>query len=133
MTVAGIPFTEEVIPLDQPGTKENLKRQSGAGRVPVLHHGELTVWESLGIIEYLAETFSDPRLWPEERPARAMARAVSNEMHAGFQALRKACPMNMSRPISSARTSNDLRQNSRILPNLQFLRRSPGTRTGRRV
>lgn len=97
MAVAGIPFTEEVVPLDQPDTKEKIKRHSGAGRVPVLHHGGLTIWESLAIIEYLAETFPEAGLWPEAKAARALARSISSEMHAGFQALRSTCPMNMRR------------------------------------
>ena len=97
MAASGIPFTEEVVPLDQPDTKEKIKRHSAAGRVPVLHHGDITVWESLAILEYLAESFPDAGLWPEGKAARAMARSVSSEMHAGFQALRSTCPMNMRR------------------------------------
>ena len=56
-----------------------------AGRVPVLHHGSLAVWESLAIIEYVAETFPEAGLWPKAKAARAMARAVAAEMHAGFR------------------------------------------------
>ncbi|HUE45805.1 MAG TPA: glutathione S-transferase family protein [Aestuariivirgaceae bacterium] len=97
MRVAGIEFTDEVIPLDQPETKQKIAAHSGAGRVPVLHHGEITVWESLAILEYLAETWPDAQLWPAAAGARAMARAAASEMHAGFQALRKHCPMNMRR------------------------------------
>ena len=97
MRVAGIEFTEDVIPLDQPETKRKIAAHSGAGRVPVLHHGEVTVWESLAILEYLAETWPDAQLWPAAAGARAMARAAASEMHAGFQALRKHCPMNMRR------------------------------------
>jgi glutathione S-transferase len=93
-----IPFEEKIIPLDTPSTARQIARHSGAGRLPVLHHGEVTIWESLAILEYLAEIFPDRGLWPKARKARAMARAVSNEMHAGFQALRNACPMNLRRP-----------------------------------
>jgi glutathione S-transferase len=93
-----IPFAEEVIPLDVPQTKTKIARHSGAGRLPVLHHGEVRVWESLAILEYLAELFPGKAMWPKSRAARAMARAVANEMHAGFQALRNACPMNLRRP-----------------------------------
>jgi glutathione S-transferase len=97
MRVAGIEFTDEVIPLDEPETKRRIAAHSGAGRVPVLHHGEVTVWESLAILEYVAETWADAQLWPAAAGARAMARAAAAEMHAGFEALRKHCPMNMRR------------------------------------
>lgn len=98
LTMAGIPFQETVIPLDTPDTPRLIAEHSPAGRVPVLRHGRLVIWESLAIMEYLAETFPDKHLWPKAVSARAMARAVSNEMHAGFGALRKACPMNLRRP-----------------------------------
>ena len=92
-----IPFEEKVIPLDLPDTKKNIARHSGAGRLPVLHHGEVTVWESLAILEYLAELYPAKAMWPKSRATRAMARAVANEMHAGFLPLRNACPMNLRR------------------------------------
>lgn len=97
MRVAGIEFTEEVIPLDQPDTKARIAAHSAAGRVPVLRHGDIVVWESLAILEYLAETWPDAGLWPSDRAACAMARSVASEMHAGFLALRARCPMNMRR------------------------------------
>jgi glutathione S-transferase len=100
MTVAGIDFTEEVIPLDQPDTKTRITAHSRAGRVPVLHHGAVTAWESLAILEYLAEAYPEARLWPSAMAHRAMARAVASEMHAGFQGLRAHCPMNMRRAKS---------------------------------
>lgn len=98
LTMAGIPFRETVIPLDMPETARLIAEHSRAGRVPVLHHGRQTVWESLAIMEYLAELFPEKHLWPKAVTARAIARAVSNEMHAGFGALRNACPMNLRRP-----------------------------------
>lgn len=98
LTMAGIPFEEVVIQLAQPRTKAEITSHSNAGRVPVLHHGKLTVWESLAILEYLAEVFPDKGLWPRTKAARVLARAVSSEMHAGFSALRNACPMNLRRP-----------------------------------
>jgi len=98
MTMAGIPFNETVIPLDRPETRALIAQHSGAGRVPVLHHGRLAIWESLAILEYLAEIFPEKHLWPKALAARARARSVSNEMHAGFAALRDACPMNLRRP-----------------------------------
>lgn len=98
MTMAGIPFRETLIPLDTPETAALIAQHSGAGRVPVLLHGRHTVWESLAIMEYLAELFPEKHLWPKAVSARAIARAVSNEMHAGFGALRNALPMNLRRP-----------------------------------
>lgn len=97
MTMAGLPFKETVIPLDTPDTKAAIAEHSGAGRVPVLHHGKLVIWDSMAILEYLAETFPEKKLWPVGKTARAVARAVSNEMHSGFSALRNACPMNIRR------------------------------------
>jgi glutathione S-transferase len=99
MKVAGIPFDEELISLDAPDFKSRLTAVSGTGKVPTLIDGEVRVWESLAILEYLAERFPEARLWPSDAAARAHARAISSEMHAGFQALRKACPMNMWRPV----------------------------------
>ncbi len=98
LTMAGIPFEEVVIPLDQPRTKAEIASHSKAGRVPILHHGKITVWESLAILEYLADTFPEKNLWPRTKAARAMAHSISSEMHAGFSALRNACPMNLRRP-----------------------------------
>ena len=82
------------IPLDTPETRARIQRHSAAGKVPVLHDGDLTVWESLAICEHLAERFPEARLWPEDAAARAHARAVSCEMHAGFASLREGMPMN---------------------------------------
>jgi glutathione S-transferase len=93
----GIAFEEVMILLDQPDSIANLRRRSPSGRVPVLQHDGLTVWESLAICEYLAEQFPAARLWPEDREARARARTVSNEMHAGFAELRRLLPMDISR------------------------------------
>jgi glutathione S-transferase len=99
MKVAGIRFDEELVSLDAPDFKSRLTAVSGTGKVPTLIDGEVRVWESLAILEYLAERFPQARLWPSDAAARAHARAISSEMHAGFQALRKACPMNMWRPV----------------------------------
>jgi glutathione S-transferase len=93
LKVLGIDFVEKRIALDQPGTKDAILRHSPAGRVPILVDDETTVWDSLAILEYLAE--SHPRLWPAERSARARARAVSAEMHAGFIKLRNHMPLNV--------------------------------------
>ena len=90
-----VAFDEVVIPLYQPTSRETILKYSPSGRVPALKHGELTVWDSLAICEYLAESFPTFDLWPKEPAARALARAVSAEMHAGFQALRQHLPMNV--------------------------------------
>lgn len=92
---AGLPFDEVLIALDQPNTRSEIFRWSPSGRVPCLVHGDVSVWESLAIMEYLAEIAPEAGLWPEDRGARALARAVSTEMHAGFSALRQALPMNI--------------------------------------
>ncbi len=97
MSMAGIPFDETVIALDTPETKAAIAAHSKAGRVPVLHHGKITVWESLAILEYLADVFPEKHWWPKPVAARAMARSIASEMHAGFAALRNACPMNLRR------------------------------------
>jgi glutathione S-transferase len=99
MKVAGIAFEETLISLDAPDFKKRLLAMSGAGKVPVLIDGETHVWESLAILEYLADKFTAAGLWPREPAARANARAIAAEMHAGFQALRRQLPMNIQRRI----------------------------------
>ena len=89
---AGLRFDEILIPLDRPETREQIDRHSPSGRVPVLCHGELRVWDSLAICEYVAELTG--KGWPQERAARAVARAVCAEMHGGFTTLRSLWPMN---------------------------------------
>ena len=92
---SGADFDEVVIPLYRGDYMDEIRRYSPSGRVPVLHHGEVVVWDSLAIGEYLAEMFPEAGLWPADRDARAVARAVSAEMHAGFAALRDHLPMNI--------------------------------------
>jgi len=99
MEVAGIPFEETVISLDAPDFNARLSRISGTGKVPVLADGEVRVWESLAILEYLAESVPAAQLWPADKTARAHARSIASEMHAGFLPLRRQCPMNMWRPV----------------------------------
>jgi len=92
-----VPFEEIVIPLYEGDYKLAILQHSPAGKVPVLIDGEIAVWESLAILDYLAEKFAKLALWPADPAARAHARAISAEMHAGFAALRQACPMNLKR------------------------------------
>jgi glutathione S-transferase len=95
MKMAGMEFAELVIPLHRDATATEIARHSPGAKVPALRHGDLVVWESIAILEYVAETVPEARLWPEQRQARAVARAVSAEMHAGFVALRTHMPMNI--------------------------------------
>jgi glutathione S-transferase len=105
---AGVPFDEVLIRLSEPGSKEKLLEHSPAGRVPVLHHGERTVWDSLAIIEYLAEVCPAAGLWPADPAARAHARSISAEMHAGFQALRSHMPMNLRKSLPGKGRGRDV-------------------------
>ncbi len=113
MKVAGIAFDEVVISLDADDFKARVGRVSGTGKVPVLVDGPIEVWESLAILEYLAERFPAARLWPEQGTARAHARAIAAEMHAGFLPLRRACPMNLWRPVKRLAIGDDVRANAR--------------------
>jgi glutathione S-transferase len=88
----GLTFDEVQIALSQPDTSSRIAQYSPAGRVPVLRHAALSIWESIAIGEYLCELTG--RGWPRDRAARAQARVLSAEMHAGFQALRNQWPMN---------------------------------------
>ena len=106
MKVAGIAFEETVISLDAPDFKARVTAFSGAGRVPVLIDGDVRVWESLAILEYLAEHSAAAGLWPRQANARARARAVASEMHAGFLALRRHLPMNVARPVKKRALDN---------------------------
>jgi glutathione S-transferase len=94
LTHHGVPFAESVIELDRPETRVQILKHSPSGRVPVLVHGEIKVWESLAICEYAAEAFALPKAWPLEPAARALARSIAAEMHAGFAELRKEMPFN---------------------------------------
>ena len=88
LTEAGIPFTEENIRLDRPETREVLREKSPSGLVPYLIHGDVNIWDSLAIMEYVSELFPEKELWPADREARARARSIAAEMHSGFSALR---------------------------------------------
>ena len=96
---AGIKFDEKFVALQQPDTGAKILKYSPSGKVPFLRHGKIEVWESLAICEYLNEAFPKAGLWPKDKAARAHARAVSNEMHAGFAELRRHLGMDVSRQI----------------------------------
>src|ERR1700676_2802640 len=99
MKVAGIAFAEQVISLDAADFKERVHKISAAGKVPALADGPTQVWESLAILDHLAEKFPQAGLWPAEETARAHARSIAAEMHAGFTPLRRHYPMNVRRPV----------------------------------
>lgn len=91
---AGATFEEIRIPLYRPESKEQILRYSPSGKVPLLIDGEVRVWESLAICEYVAELAPRAGLWPDDAATRARARSVATEMHGGFPAVRQALPMN---------------------------------------
>ncbi len=93
--IAGLEFDEVVVPLDLPETQATIRKHSPSGRVPVLLHRGLAVWESLAIAEYLNDLKPEAGLWPDSSAARAHARSISCEMHAGFADLRNSMPMNI--------------------------------------
>lgn len=99
MKVAGIAFEETVISLEAKDFKARVTALGSAGRVPVLIDGDVRIWESLAILEYVADKFPAAGLWPQAPAARGHARAIAAEMHAGFLALRRHLPMNMARPV----------------------------------
>ena len=96
-----VAFEEEVIPLRQADTRDRILRFSPAAKCPVLIDRDVTIWESLAILEYLAERFPDLPVWPREARHRATARALAAEMHAGFVGLRGHLPMNVRRPVGA--------------------------------
>lgn len=98
----GVPFEEEVIPLYADGSKQRILAHAPSGKVPALRHGEVTVWDSLAICEYLAERHPTAGLWPWDPAARALARSVSAEMHSGFQDLRRNLFMDLKRTIDAS-------------------------------
>jgi glutathione S-transferase len=110
------PYKEVVIPLGGPGTRTAaIHAHSPSGKVPALQDGDLVVWDSLAICEYLAESFPNAKLWPDDRAARATARCVSAEMHSSFAALRTLMPMNVRRdPVVLAPTPEVAEEIARI-------------------
>ena len=108
-----IAFDEVFIPLytNDKADKDRILGFSHSGKVPALIDGDITVWDSLSIIEYLAEKYPQSRLWPEDRARRAHARSISAEMHSGFMALRNECGMNLHRPVGAIELSADARAN----------------------
>ena len=113
MKVAGIAFEEEVISLNADDFKRRVSKISGTGKVPALADGSIQVWESLAILEYLAERFPDAHLWPTDPAARALARALAAEMHAGFVKLRRQLHMIMWGPVAPRELTPEVQSNVR--------------------
>jgi glutathione S-transferase len=110
LRAANIPFEEVLIPLyTGDADKQRILSFTRSGKVPALVDGDVTVWDSLAVIEYLAERFPEARLWPEDRARRAHARSISAEMHSGFAALRNECGMNLHRPVRPIALSSEAR------------------------
>ena len=110
MRAFDIPFDEVVIPLRTPQTKDQISAVSPSGKVPVLIDGDIHVWESLAIIEYLAGKYPGKGIWPADVGARAHARSIANEMHGGFMPVRQALPMNLGKRFKTPDLSEDARE-----------------------
>jgi glutathione S-transferase len=107
-----IAFDEVFIPLyTGDDDKKRILGFTHSGKVPALIDGDVTIWDSLAIIEYLAEGFPEARLWPDDRARRAHARSISAEMHSGFVALRTECGINLHRPVGAITLSADAHAN----------------------
>ncbi|HCS43902.1 MAG TPA: glutathione S-transferase [Pseudomonas sp.] len=96
LDLAGAPYTEELIKLNQPDTRERLLKHSPTAKVPLLKTAHGTIADSLAIAEYLAEQFPDASLWPKDVAARAQARSACAQMHSGFVAMRNTMPFDLS-------------------------------------
>jgi glutathione S-transferase len=97
LKLAGAVFEEVGFHLSEPGVREKIRRHSPTGKVPALRHGDLVIWDSMAICEYLAEQFPGTRMWPTDSADRATARSICAEMHSGFPALRTNMPLNIRR------------------------------------
>jgi glutathione S-transferase len=109
LKAAGVDFTDEVIPFDFEHGNPAIRAISETGRVPLLVHGDFKLWESLAIIEYVAELYPEKPVWPADRRDRALARAYASEMISGFRGVRNACPMNLRRPRKAMPINDDMR------------------------
>lgn len=114
LKAAGLAFEERLIGLRRPETKAEILRFSPSGKLPLLIDGAVKVWDSLAICEYVAERAPQAGLWPQDAGARAVARAVSAEMHAGFMALRRDYSMDISRRFPDQGTAEAKAEAARI-------------------
>lgn len=126
----GAAFEETVIALrqDEGRTEAAILRHSPSGLAPALKDGELTIWDSLAICEYLAEKFPQAKLWPADPALRALARSAAAEMHSGFQSLRGECPMALEAEPKAVALSEATQKNIRRIVGLwsSLLARSGG-------
>ena len=111
-----IPFTEELVPFEDHGSWKKFREFSPTGLVPCLYDHDVVVWESLAIVEYLAE--KHPQVWPADTKARAWARSATAEMHAGFNAIRGECPMTVGLRIRLHNQTDALRADLKRLAEL---------------
>ena len=108
MRMKEIEFEEHLVPFDMASGNQHFDEFSPTGKVPCLVDGDIKVWESLAILEYLHDKFPDYGFWPRELVDRAMARSICGEMHSGFTGLRSECPMNMARKIERLEVSAEV-------------------------
>ena len=101
MKAFAIPFEETLVQLRTADSAANILKHSPSARVPALVDGDVVVWETIAILEYLADKYPQHAIWPQDIKARANARSVSAEMHAGFQALRSACAMDVTKHFAA--------------------------------
>jgi len=109
MKTAGIEFTEKRVPLDTDRTKKQLEPFFSGNKVPILVDGDVIIWDSLAILEYIAEKYPHSHAWPVDPAARAVARSVSAEMHSSFFELREELPMNCRKKFKNFKTSPGVR------------------------
>ena len=112
MKQIGLTFEEEVIPMAMPTTKPAMLKYAPTGLVPVLIDGEAVIFETIAILEHLNEAYPAAQLWPRQVAARAHARSIAAQMHGGFAALRRDCPMNMLRPVKKHAISPQAEQDA---------------------
>lgn len=118
MKRGGVPFKEVLIDLKGPNRLPDLARHSPSGKVPVLRIGDLTVWDSLAIVETVADRHPEAKLWPADKDARALARAYAAEMHSGYFDLRQNCPMDMLKREPRATLPDAVTENVRRIVTL---------------
>jgi glutathione S-transferase len=116
---SGLAFEEMTVPLFDESWDERKREEDlapSSGKVPILWDGDAVVWDSMAIIDYLADKVGRDRFWPKDEVARGMARSMSAEMHSGFLSLRRECPMNVRKSFDNVSISEDTRKDAiRIL------------------
>jgi glutathione S-transferase len=130
LELTGAPYTEELIKLNQPDTRERLLQHSPTGKVPLLKTAHGTIADSLAIAEYLAEQFPDAGLWPKDPAARAQARSACAQMHAGFFAMRANMPFDLSRDAPLSPTPPEVQADIERMLALWAECRAAATETG---